>query len=103
MNHIDRQAVGKPCHGCTQTLKRGPTGWIAHLHSRRVAPICSRCSERARGDSIFLEQLAAALAIGASRKSIENLLRAMGREMPTTVEGLEEITGEGFIALGRIS
>jgi len=83
-----------PCCGCDRMLRREAAGAIVNLPTRRMRPVCERCSTRARESSIFFEQLSRAIGLGFSIPRLRRRLSVSRRDLPTTLQGWDALEAE---------
>jgi len=84
----------RPCCGCDRTLRREAAGVITHEVTRRMRPVCEKCSLRARESSIFFEQLTRAIGLGFSIPRLRRRLSISRRDLPTTLPGWDALEAE---------
>lgn len=80
------------CHGCERSIRNGAAGLIFNLPTKRVAPVCDRCSLRARESSIWFEQLTRCLGLGLTLPRLRR--QVAPREMPTTLAAWDKFESE---------
>jgi hypothetical protein len=86
----------RPCVGCERTLRREAAGVIVNLPTRRMRPVCERCSLRARESGIFHEQLTQVVGLGFTIPRLRRRLSITRRDLPTTVAGWDALIAAEF-------